>query len=137
MIEAIIREIIEGTVKLNFDNGRRPNQNIYDKGGPFVWLYPVIENDSTDKQLAIHTKYNCVVSFSIPGEVEPGTPAEQALIDEARVYARKFQQALAKHEKVKEVSGMRKEPFYNFLADNYYGVNVGVTVELKAPYSAC
>jgi hypothetical protein len=137
MIVPIIREIIEASIKLPFDNGRKPNQNIYDGKGPFVWLYPVIENDSFDKSLSILTVYDCVLSFSIPGEMEPGTAQEQAYIDQARGYALLFEQALAKHVKVKEVSRMQKEPFYNFLADNYYGMNCRVYVQLKEPFSKC
>ena len=142
MIVPVLKEIVETYLKFEgkpipFGNGRKPMANLMDAGGPFVWAYPIMESDNITAGGQVGTSYDCIIGFNIPGEEQPGIDIEQSYIDQARALCLIFEQKLTKHDAVKEIKNIKREPFYRFLAENLYGMNIRLTIVSRYPYGKC
>lgn len=137
MIIPVLKEITVNTLALPFGNGRKPMLNLEMKKGNFVWVYPVLESDKLDGSNSIGTSYDAIIGFFIPGKVEPGTEVEQSYIDQARAYCYTFEQKLARHDFVRSLSNIKREPFYGFMSEHFYGMNMRLTIVSRYPYAKC
>lgn len=145
MIVAVCKDIVETKLRIPFGHGRKPMLNLFDgKDNPFpkydsfVWLYPFPEGDEQTGGTSLRTSFDIILGFNIVGELEPGTEIEQSYIDRARELAYKFEIELMRTaDLISKVANVKREPFYNFMAENLYGMNVRLTATSRFPVVKC
>lgn len=147
MIVETCKDIVENILKLPFGHGRKAALNLVDgkddeKGttderDTFVWLYPFPEADKPTGGSSLRTTYDIILGFNIVGPLEPGNEKEKEYIARARELAYKFEIELMRDDRVMKVENIKREPFYNFMAENYYGMNIRLSVTARYPTVKC